>query len=311
MSLDPQIEWVLDLREKADYPPMETLDAPAARFQFEETVTKLDCDPVEMASVEDLMAMGPAGEVPIRLYVPSGVGQAPGPALVFYHGGGWVIGNLDTHDRVCRALAAKAGCRVVSVDYRLAPENPFPAATDDSVSAFLWLHENAATVGLDPARLAVGGDSAGGNLSAVVAQQARDHDAPACFQLLIYPATDMRGGYGSLSSNGDGYLLTADLMAYFYDHYVGGEQEHTDPRQSPILGNLAGLPSALVMTAGYDPLRDEGRAYADALKTAGVSVELSEHPGMIHGFFQMSGAVDEAKRAVDASATALRAAFDG
>ena len=311
MTLDPQAQWVLDLVQQAGRPSLDSLSPAEARRQFDETLPALDAKPAPMAEVGDLQASGPRGAIPLRFYRPESAGAAPGPLLVFYHGGGWVIGGLQSYDALCRALAAKARCRVVSVDYRLAPEHRFPAAVDDAFAALRWIAGNAALFGADPGCIAVGGDSAGGNLSAVVAQLARDAGGPALrFQLLIYPATDLRGGSASHRAFADGYLLTHQLMRWFFDHYMRSEADTADVLASPLLArSLAGLPPALVITAGFDPLQDEGKAYAARLAAEGVKTEHRHYPGMIHGFFNMSGVLDEAKRAIDAAAAALAAAL--
>jgi len=311
MTLDPQARWVLDLVQQAGRPSLDSLSPAEARRQFDETLPALDAKPVPMAEVRDLQASGPHGAIPLRFYRPESAGAGPGPLLVFYHGGGWVIGGLASYDALCRVLAAKARCRLVSVDYRLAPEHKFPAAVEDAFAALQWIAAHAATFGADPGRLAVGGDSAGGNLSAVVAQRARGAGGPALrFQLLIYPATDLRGGSASHQAFADGYLLTHQLMRWFFDHYMRSETDTADPLASPLLAaNLAGLPPALVITAGFDPLQDEGKAYAERLAAAGVATEHRHYAGMIHGFFNMSGVLDEARRAIDDAAAALAGAL--
>jgi acetyl esterase len=248
----------------------------------------------------------------VRLYWPRPA--APGeafPVLVFLHGGGWVIGGLDSHDPPCRALAAGAECIVVSVEYRLAPEHPFPAALEDTRAALAWVAASAGDFGGDPSRLALGGDSAGGNLAAVAAQLARDDGQPAlAFQLLIYPATDLSGGTASSPELSTGYLLTAELVEWFHGHYLAAPEDALDPRVSPLLASdHSGLPPALVITAGFDPLAAQGSAYADALEGAGVAVERLHYSGQIHGFISMAGVLDEAREALARSAAALRAAF--
>jgi acetyl esterase len=233
--------------------------------------------------------------------------------LVYYHGGGWVIGDLDTHDTLCRELANGAGCAVVAVDYRMAPEHRFPAAVDDSLAALRWIQREAASLGLDATRLAVGGDSAGGNLAAVVAIAARDAGEPdLAFQLLIYPATDQRRGAASHAINGQGYLLTRDTIAYFHDHYIADAAQDLDWRASPLLHpELSRLPPALVLTAGYDPLRDEGLHYAQRLSEAGNRATHINFERQIHGFITMGKVIDEANAAVALCAAALRRALGG
>jgi acetyl esterase len=244
----------------------------------------------------------------VRLYVP-GQSGATDPLLVYFHGGGWAIGNLDTHDRFCRAVAAQAGCRVLSVDYRLAPEHPFPAAVDDALRAYRAVLEDPAAFGADPARIAVGGDSAGGNLTAVVCHLAAGAGLPRpCFQLLVYPSVDLRGDYASRRAFGDRYLLTEDAMRWFTDLYLPDRALLTDPRVSPLLfDDFAGQPPAFVQTAGFDPLRDEGDAYAAKLAGAGVDVVHDRYPSMIHGFFGMSAITPVAEQAITNAAELLRA----
>jgi acetyl esterase len=245
----------------------------------------------------------------VRIYTPAGSG--PFPVLVFFHGGGWVIGDLDTQDGACRALANGAGCLVVSVGYRLAPEHKFPAAPDDTYAATKWVAANAASINADPARIAVGGDSAGGNLTAVTAQMARQRGGPRlAFQLLIYPVTDGACDTASYRDNADGYLLTKEMMLWFWNHYVRNPEERFNSMASPLRAqSLKGLPPALVQTAEFDPLRDEGEAYAARLQEAGVPVKLTRYDGMIHGFFGMASVIDRATTAIGEAAEALRSAF--
>ncbi|PLT34522.1 alpha/beta hydrolase [Bacillus sp. V5-8f] len=265
--------------------------------------------PEEVGKVENRTIPGPGGEIPVRIYTPAGEG--PFPALVYYHGGGWVIGNLDTVDVHCRLLAKKAGCVVVSVDYRLAPEHKFPAAVDDAYAAAKWTAENASYIEVDPARIAVGGDSAGGNLAAVVSLMAKDKGGPALtYQILIYPVTHHAFDTDSYRENAEGYFLTKDTMVWFWNHYLRGTQDGKNTYASPLLANdLTGLPLALVIAVGFDPLCDEGEAYADRLKAAGVSVDATRYDTMIHGFFRMPGVLQEANKAMDQAARALREAF--
>jgi acetyl esterase len=265
-----------------------------------------------VASVRGLEARGPAGPIPLRSYRPLGsVAPDTLPVLVYFHGGGWVIGDLDTHDVLCRQLANQSGCAVIAVDYRLAPEHRFPAAVDDAIAATRWIRANAAALHIDADRLAVGGDSAGGNLAAVVALAARDAgDLPIAFQLLIYPATDQRRGWPSHTANGQGYLLTSDSIAYYHDHYLRDAQHDLDWRASPLLhSDHARLPPALVLTAGYDPLRDEGLQYAHKLSAAGSRATLVNFERQVHGFVLMGRALDEANTAVQLCASQLRLAL--
>ncbi|MFT3666190.1 alpha/beta hydrolase [Piscinibacter sp.] len=312
--LHPQTRALLDLIAERGVPATHTLSPAEARTIYRERrgFTQPEAPPV--ASVQELKASGPHGAIPLRLYRPLGTpaGQVL-PALVYYHGGGWVIGDLDTHDTLCRELANHSGCAVLSVDYRLAPEHRFPAAVDDAIAATRWVRDNAAALKLDAARIAVGGDSAGGNLAAVVALAARDAgEAPFAYQLLIYPATDQHRGTPSHERNGEGYLLTRDTMDYFCGHYIPEPGAYADWRASPLLHpDHSRLPPALVLTAGYDPLRDEGIAYAHKLSAAGVRATHLSFERQIHGFILMGRVIDEANDAVRLCAAALRDALRG
>ena len=299
--LHPQARALLALIEERDVPPTHTVAPQVARDAYRDRRHFLQPDPPAVALAQDLRTDAAHGAVPLRHYRPAGAADgAVLPALVYFHGGGWTIGDLDTHDVLCRELANGAGCAVLAVDYRRGPEHRFPAAVDDSIAATRWVHANAAALGVDPARLAVGGDSAGGNLAAVVALAARDAgDPPIAFQLLIYPATDMRAGAPSHQTNGDGYLLTRETITYFHDHYIDDRRHDVDWRASPLLADsLAGLPPAFVLTAGYDPLRDEGLAYSQRLTEAGNRVTHVCFERQIHGFITMGRVIDEANAAV-------------
>jgi acetyl esterase len=301
--LDPQARALIDLMASRGVPPVHTQTAEEARRLYRERRAYTQPDPPAVGEVRDV----DAGGVPARLYRPA---AGPLPVLVYLHGGGWTIGDLDTHDVVCRELALAGGCAVLSVDYRLAPEHRFPAAFDDCVAATRFARRAADALGLDAQRIAVGGDSAGGNLAAAVAIAARDGGWPLAFQLLIYPATDMRRGHPSHAENGQGYLLTAESIAYYRGHYVPDEGQWTDWRVSPLLANdLSGLPPALVVTAGYDPLRDEGLQYADALSVAGNRVQYVCFERQIHGFVTMGRVLDEAASALALGGAALARAF--
>ncbi len=300
--LDPQARALIQLMADNKVPPTHTLSPAQARQAYLERRFYSQPEPPAVAEVRALRS---AGGVPLRLYRPAGTSAATVlPALVFFHGGGWTMGDLDTHDVLCRQLCNGAGVVVVAVDYRMGPEHRFPAAVDDSVEATRWVRAQAAELGIDGRRVAVGGDSAGGNLAAVVALAFRDGgDAPLAFQLLIYPATDMRAVAPSHQRNGQGYVLTVDTMAYFRDHYMGtGPQAQAslaDWRASPLLARShAGLAPALVLTAGYDPLVDEGRDYADALSAAGTPCQYVCFERQIHGFLPMSRILGEARTAV-------------
>jgi len=311
--LHPQARALLDLMVERAVPPTHTLTPQAARALYRERRGFSQPDPPLVASVDDLRADGPHGAIALRLYRPLSphAPQAPLPALVYFHGGGWVIGDLDTHDSLCRQIANAAGCAVLAVDYRMGPEHRFPCAVDDCLAATRWCHANATRLGLDGGRIAVGGDSAGGNLAAVVAIAAREAgDLPLRFQLLIYPATDMRRQAPSHTTNGQGYLLTRDTIAWFHDHYLGDAAHDTDWRASPLLcTSLVGLPEALVITAGYDPLRDEGLHYSQRLSEAGVACHHVCFERQIHGFITMGRIFDEADAAVALGAAMLTRAF--
>ena len=309
--LHPQSRALLDFMAQRGMPPTHTLAPVAARALYVERKAVTQPEPQPVASATALHATGPHGAIPLRLYRPLPASDEALPVLVYFHGGGWTIGDLDSHDTLCRELANRAGCAVVSVGYRLGPEHRFPAAVDDSIAATRWVHANAATLGLDATRLAVGGDSAGGNLAAVVAIAARDAgDLPVVFQLLIYPATDMRATAPSHTTNGQGYLLTSDTVLYFHDHYITDRAHDLDWRASPLLHtDLSRLPPALVLTAGYDPLRDEGAAYANSLTAAGNRASYLCFERQIHGFITMGRVLDEANTAVAMCAAELQRAL--
>lgn len=309
MPLDPQCAALCAAAAKAGA-PFDAGDPFALRRSYAATTASYAYDPGPLKPVTEISFEGPSGPLALRAYRPHSA-HAELPALVFFHGGGWVVGDLDTHDHLCRHLAFAGDVVVLAVDYRLAPEHPFPAAVDDCLAAFRWAHANAAELGLDPARVAVGGDSAGGNLAAVVCLAARD-DGPAlpAFQLLIYPCVDFTADNASLRDNATGYLLTRTALEQFYDWYAGTTQDRRDWRVSPQwAATHAGLPPALVQTAEFDPLRDEGIAYAETLRAAGVAVEHRQYAGMVHGFARMGGRVDRGRRALDDAAAALRRVF--
>jgi acetyl esterase len=310
--LHPQAQAFIDLLVERGVPPTHTLSHTEARKFYRERRAITQPDPSEVAEVRELSAQGLHGPIPMRLYRPLGSKATTAlPVLVYYHGGGWTIGDLDTHDTLCRELANLSGCAVVAVDYRMGPEHRFPAAVDDVLAATRWVCKEAAALGIDASRLAVGGDSAGGNLAAVVALAARDAgDLPIAFQLLIYPATDMRRGHASHTTNGQGFVLTKDTISYFHDHYITDAKDDLDWRASPLLHkDLAGLPPALVLTAGYDPLRDEGLDYARALTGAGNRSTYVCFERQIHGFITMGRLLDEANAAVALCASELRRAL--
>jgi acetyl esterase len=296
MPVDPHIAPLLDLL--ATVPSMSEETPEQAREGFRRLTLGSRRQVVEVGAVSELVIPGPAGDLAARVYRPEAAG--PVPTVVLFHGGGWVIGDLDTHDNMARSICRDCSAVVVSVDYRLAPENPFPAAVEDALAATEWVGERLADFG-GSEKLAVAGDSAGGNLSAVVAQQLRDAGGPAiAAQLLIYPAVDVTGEYASRLENAEGYFLDLATMAWFMNHYAADPAHHTDPRVSPLRHHdLTGLPPAVVVTAEFDPLRDEGEAYAAELAAAGVPVEVRRFDGMIHGFFDMGGFSPAAQAAVD------------
>ena len=307
--LDPQARALIDLMVQRQVPAMHTLTPADARRMYLERRAFTQPEPPAVAEVR---ALRTDSGVPLRLYRPL-VPEAAAmlPVLVYFHGGGWTIGDLDTHDVLCRQLCAAAGVVVVAVDYRLGPEHRFPAAVDDSVAATRWVRREAAALGIDGTRVAVGGDSAGGNLAAVVALSMREAgDDALAFQLLIYPATDQRAGAPSHTSNGQGYLLTRDSIAYYRGHYIADSAQWADWRVSPLLAaDLTRLPPALVLTAGYDPLRDEGLQYADALSAAGNRVQYICFERQVHGFITMGRVLDEAHTAVALCASVLKQAL--
>src|SRR4051794_29446798 len=306
--LEPEIQLQLAMLERQGAPPMESLTPPDARAETRRSAAVAGGPALPVASVRDLTVDGATGPLRARHYAPDEPG-GPHPLLVLYHGGGFVIGDLDTHDSPCRFLCRHAGVHVLAVDYRLAPEHKFPAAVEDGRAAFAWAAAHAAELGADPARVAVGGDSAGGNLAAVTSWLAAHDGGPApAFQLLIYPATDASRDYRSNELFREGFFLTQSEMDWFIESYERSEADRTDPRLSPLLADdLHGLPPALVVTAGFDPLRDEGEAYAAALREAGNVVAVRRFEGLIHGFANATGVSRVSRDAVVELAGATRA----
>ena len=303
MPLDPQAQAALYAR--AGVPPLESLTPAEARAQSG-AVPRLPGPNV--AKVEDLSVPGEGVEIPVRVYTPAGDRAG---ALVWLHGGGWVIGSIETNDATCRALANEAGCVVVSVGYRLAPEAKFPLPLHDCFAATRWTVEHAEGLGIEPNAVAVGGASAGGNLAAAVALMARERGGPVlAHQLLVYPVVGNDDSSQSFQDNGEGYGLDRTTMEWYWDHYVRDEADASNPLAAPLLADdLSGLPPALVITAEYDPLRDDGEAYADRLRQAGVETTCSRYDGMIHGFFSAGAPVDRTWDAIAEAAAALRAVF--
>jgi len=307
MALDPNVQLLLQTMEQNGEGSICDIGVEPSR-EFIELFGTLG-GTVDVARVEDHTVPGPGGDIPVRLYSPAA--DAVLPVVVYFHGGGWCIGNITSHDGVCRKLATQSGLAVVSVDYRLAPENKFPCAAEDCYAAAKWVADNAGELRVDASRMALAGDSAGGNLTAVTSILARDRGGPTIsFQLMIYPAVDATMSFASVKENGEGYLLSARDMAWFYDHYAGSDGDRKDPVLSPLYTpDLSGLPPALVITAEYDPLRDEGEAYADALQQAGVSARASRYDGMIHGFFGLEAIVPASAPAMEEAAAALKNAL--
>ncbi|MDA8267491.1 MAG: alpha/beta hydrolase [Actinomycetota bacterium] len=300
MPLDPQARSLLDDLAAGGGRPLAEVDLAEAR-ELLAAGAALARQPSSPVSSQDRSIPGPGGTIPVRIYRPEATGTEPLPIVVYFHGGGFVLGGLDSHDPLCRQLAAGVPATVVSVDYRLAPEHPFPAAVDDATAATRWAADVAPSLGADPSRLVVAGDSAGGNLAAVVARRAARAGTPSvALQVLAYPVTDFTGSHPSHAENGEGYFLTTDDMVWFMQNYLPDGTDVHDPDISPLFAeDLSGLPPALVITAEFDPLRDEGEAYARRLADAGVPVELERYPGMIHGFVSMDGVLDAGARALD------------
>jgi len=307
MALDPQAQALLDLVAAFGMPALSTLSVEDARKALVQMGELSGPEPEPVAKVEDRLIPDPAGQIPVRVYTPQGSGSLP--VLVWFHGGGFALGSIEIVDEFCRALTNAAGCITVSVDYRLAPEHKFPAAVDDCYTATKWVAENANATGSDPTRIAVGGDSAGGNLAAVVALMARDRGTPPLvYQLLVYPVTNFAFDTPSHREYADGYFLTKDDMTWFCNLYLRSEADSHNPYASPLQAqDLRGLPPALVITGEFDPLRDEGEAYAARMREAGVPVACKRYNGMIHGFLSMP--LDQGKKARQEAAAGLRSSF--
>ena len=307
-AFDPEVEVLLELGRKAGRPPFQDLTPAAARAAYAASWDLLQPAAEEAAAVRDLTVPGPAGDLALRVY--RGIGSRTGeklPCLMFLHGGGWVIGDLESHDRLCRRIANRARICVIAVDYRLAPEHRFPAAVDDAVAAWQWVHANAAPLDLIPGRVAIGGDSAGGNLAAVIALMGRDGSvASAVFQALLYPVVDLTAASASYRRVTGGVPLTAATMHYFIEHYTPGAGERLDWRASPLrAASLAGTPPALVLTVAHDPLCDEGLAYARRLEDEGVRVTALHLADHMHGMLMHGKLVQAANRVLDFVAAAV------
>jgi len=308
VPLDPQIQAMRDQRERDNVPPLYTMSLTEARAADLASIRAGGGEPEPVHEVTDLTIAGPGGALPLRLYRPAG--ERPLPALLYFFGGGWVLGTIDTADGVSRSLANSSGALVAVAGYRLAPEHRFPAAADDCYAAVRWVAEHAEEIGADPARLAVGGDSAGGNLAAGVALRARADGPALAGQLLVYPNTDQLADDPSMRAADDPFLFNRHSVDWYRRHYLANPGDAANPLASPLRAqSLAGLPPALVITAEFDPLRDQGEAYARRLAREGVQVELSRYPGMAHGFFTMIGTVDASRAAIEQAASRLRAWF--
>jgi acetyl esterase len=306
-TLDGRTQWFLQLLARSGQQPLHELGVARGRAEFDAFQTLMSGTPAPVGEIVDRMVLGPGGRLRVRLYRPAGTIARLLPAILYFHGGGWVIGSLEGYDLPCRFFCAQTGCAVVAIDYRLAPEHKFPAAVDDALWAFHWLAGQAAGLGIDPARIVVAGDSAGGGLAAVVAQLARGGSQTPCLQWLIYPATDLDSTSPSHTSCGEGFLLERADMEWCLNHYLNDPAEAADPRASPLrAADLSNVAPALVFTAGFDPLRDDGRAYADRLAASGVRTVHREFDSLIHGFIGMRGALQAAARAMDDMVAGLR-----
>jgi acetyl esterase len=311
-KLDPQAAALLKQIADMKVPELHTLTPEAVRRLMDASTKMVMGKPEKVSRVEDMKIPSSTAQIAVRLYTPEGKGSFP--VLVYFHGGGFIFGNIAMVDNLCRATANRASCVVVSVEYRLAPEHKFPAAVDDAYAATGWVAENAVRLKIDPTRIAVGGDSAGGNLSAVVSLKARDEGKEfPIYQVLIYPPTDLSmHSTESISKFSEGYFLTGADMVWFGDLYFEKSQDRHVPYASPLLApDLSNLPPALIITSEFDPLRDEGEAYGQRLKKSGVPVKISRYAGMIHDFIRMDGVISRAKDAIDEIASSLSEIFQG
>jgi len=307
MPLDPQAATFLAEAAAAGDPPVEALSIADARLSGLGFLD-LQGEPEEVARVVHRFIPGPTADLPVRIYYPDGEG--PFPAVVWFHGSGWVICNLDVNDVPARALTNRSGCVVIAVNYQKAPEHPFPVPFDDCWATLQWVRANAVALGVDPARIAVGGDSSGGNLAAAVALRSADEGDPVSFQALIYPVTNFDLDTPSYLENAEGYLLNRESMRWFWDKYLAAPSDGENPYASPLRADsLAGSAPAFIATAEFDPLRDDGERYAHRLRDAGVEVTLTRYDGMVHGFFLMDGVLDRARGLFDETGAALRSAL--
>jgi len=311
MPVDPLLKAFLDQLEAQPQPNLWEMDPPAGREMFATMMQAVGPKDVPIGKVTDFTIPGPGGDIPARSYTPVAAGSEAQPTLVFFHGGGFVIGSIETHDGLCRMLADFSACRVISVGYRLAPEHRFPAAVDDAFAALRWIESNAASLGVDANRLAVGGDSAGATLAAATSQLARDAGGPVlAFQALLFPATQIDAETNSRRELANDVFLDARTIAWFFGHYFGPGGNRADPRASPLLAeNLAGLPPAYVMVGGYDPLHDEGVAYAEKLRAAGLKVVVDEYPDLTHDFIYLQAVLPQATAALRKVAGAVKDAL--
>lgn len=311
MPLDPDLKAILDQLAQQPGPKARELPAPDARAMFAALMTFVGPKDVPIGKVADLICAGPAGDIPLRVYTPAVPDKGPLPALVFYHGGGFVIGNIETHDGICRMLANEAQVCVVSVDYRLAPEHKFPAAVEDALAALRFVATHAAELGIDAMRIAVGGDSAGGALAAIVAQIVKKENGPAiAFQLLLFPVTQIGMETDSFKRNAEGYFLERADLDWFFDCYVPRGADKSDPWLSPLYArSFEGLPPAYLMAAELDPLHDEGLLYAEKLQKAGIACQTDDCPNLVHDFIYFAGVLPRAAQALKRAAEALKAAL--
>jgi len=306
-TLDTRTQWFLQLLARSGQKPFETMSVAEARAEFDAILPMLGGRALAVGEILDRTVDVSTGRLRIRLYRPAASVARLLPTILWFHGGGWTTGSLEAYDLPCRFICARTGCALIAVDYRLAPEHKFPAAIDDAVGVYRWLAGQAVALGIDPARIVLAGDSAGGNIAAVAARLLRAEPRPPCLQWLIYPVTDLAMESPSYNSCGQGFLLTHAEMTWFRSHYLGDLSQVADPRASPLRADdLSGLPPALVYTAAFDPLRDEGQAYADRLVAAGVKTIHREFDSLIHGFVGMRGALQAAARAMDDMVAGLR-----